>query len=86
MGLNPKQIEILATAVPKRDYYTVSEKGRRLFDLALGPLALAFVGVSDKDSVAVIRQLEQKHGECWVGEWLKARKLRLEDYAGEEMT
>jgi type IV secretion system protein VirB4 len=81
MGLNPRQIEILATAVPKRDYYTVSEKGRRLFDLALGPLALAFVGVSDKDSVAAIRQLEHKFGDGWVHEWLKSRNLRLEDYA-----
>ena len=84
MGLNPRQIEILATAVPKRDYYFVSEKGRRLFDLAPGPLALAFVGVSDKDSVAAIRQLEQQHGEAWVREWLKSKNLRLEDFAWEE--
>lgn len=81
MGLNPRQIEILAAAVPKRDYYYVSEKGRRLFDLALGPLALAFVGVSDKDSVAAIRQLEQKFGEGWIHEWLRSRNLRLEDFA-----
>ncbi|HBO0762092.1 TPA: VirB4 family type IV secretion/conjugal transfer ATPase, partial [Pseudomonas aeruginosa] len=41
MGLNARQIEILAQAVPKRQYYYVSENGRRLYDLALGPLALA---------------------------------------------
>jgi type IV secretion system protein VirB4 len=81
MGLNSRQIEILATAVPKRDYYYVSEKGRRLFDLALGPLALAFVGISDKDSVAAIRQLEQKFGDGWIHEWLRSRNLRLEDFA-----
>jgi len=81
LGLNPRQIEILATAVSKRDYYYVSEKGRRLFDLALGPLALALVGVSDKDSVAAIRQLEHKFGDGWLHEWLHSRNLRLEDYA-----
>jgi type IV secretion system protein VirB4 len=81
MGLNPRQIDILATAVPKRDYYTVSEKGRRLFDLALGPLALAFVGVSDKDSVAAVRQLVKTYGAKWVNEWLRSRNLNLEDYA-----
>ena len=37
---------------PERQYYYVSEKGRRLFDLALGPLALSFVGASDKESLA----------------------------------
>ena len=34
MGLNSRQIEILATAIPKRQYYYVSEKGRRLFELS----------------------------------------------------
>ncbi len=43
--------------VPKRQYYYVSENGRRLYDLALGPMALAFVGASDKESVATIKSL-----------------------------
>ena len=33
MGLNARQIEILATAVPKRHYYYVSEHGRRLYTI-----------------------------------------------------
>lgn len=80
MGLNARQIEILATAIPKRQYYYVSENGRRLYDLALGPLALAFVGSSDKESVAAIKRLEAKYGDGWVAEWLAARGLRLNDY------
>ena len=80
MGLNARQIEILATAIPKRHYYYLSDYGRRLFDLAIGPLTLAFVGVSDKDSLALIRQLESIHGNGWVGEWLALKNLRLEDY------
>ncbi|MCK0505349.1 VirB4 family type IV secretion/conjugal transfer ATPase [Aromatoleum anaerobium] len=80
MGLNARQIEILATAIPKRQYYYVSENGRRLYDLALGPLALAFVGSSDKDSVATIKSLEAKFGDEWVHEWLAGKGLNLNDY------
>lgn len=80
MGLNRQQIEIIAQAVPKRDYYLISDRGSRLFSLALGKLALAFVAVSDKDSVAHIRQLETAHGHEWVQHWLVARNLALIDY------
>ncbi|SDY51477.1 conjugal transfer protein TrbE [Nitrosomonas halophila] len=80
MGLNARQIEILATAIPKRQYYYVSGNGRRLYDLALGPLALAFVGASDKESVATIRSLEAKFGDAWVDEWLASYSLNLNDY------
>jgi type IV secretion system protein VirB4 len=45
-GLNARQIEIVATAEPKRDYYYQSRLGNRLFDLDLRPVALAFVGAS----------------------------------------
>ena len=80
MGLNARQIEILATAIPKRQYYYVSENGRRLYDLAIGPLALSFVGASDKESVATIKTLEAKFGDNWVHEWLAGRGLNLNDY------
>ena len=80
MGLNSRQIEILAGAEPKRHYYYVSEEGRRLYDLALGPLALAFVGASDKDSLNDIRALEKQFGDEWVQEWLASRNLSLDDY------
>lgn len=80
MGLNQKQINILANAIPKRQYYYSSENGRRLYDLALGPLALSFVGASDKESLAVIKQLEQKHGDEWVAHWLASRNINLKDY------
>ena len=33
---NKRQIELIAEAAPTRDYYVTSEKGRRLFELALG--------------------------------------------------
>lgn len=70
MGLNPRQIDIIAQAQPKRDYYYVSEKGQRLYQLALGPLALAFVGATDPDSIERIQALERQFGEQWVSHWL----------------
>jgi len=80
MGLNDRQIEIIASARPKREYYVLSENGRRLYDLALGEFALAFVGVSDKDSVAAIKKLQTQWGNQWVKYWLSARGLSLENY------
>ncbi|MCB1934916.1 MAG: VirB4 family type IV secretion/conjugal transfer ATPase [Nitrosomonas sp.] len=80
MGLNTRQIEILATAIPKQHYYTVSENGRRLYELALGPLALAFVGSTDKESIATIRNLCAKYGDGWVNQWLAMKGLKLSDY------
>lgn len=79
-GLNDRQIEIIADAVPKRQYYYVSERGRRLYELALGPLALAFVAVSDKDTVLEVKKCEQRFGRRWVQEWLGRRGLTLAQY------
>jgi type IV secretion system protein VirB4 len=80
-GLNDRQIEIIAQGTLKRDYYYVSEMGRRLFQLALGPLALAFVGRTDPESVELLRSLEKQHGDQWVHEWLRINgDLKLSDY------
>ncbi|HDI4897640.1 TPA: conjugal transfer protein TrbE [Legionella pneumophila] len=80
MGLNPRQIDIIAQAQPKRDYYYVSEKGQRLYQLALGSMALAFVGATDPDSIARMKQLELKYGDGWVSQWLTEKGIQLEQY------
>ena len=52
-GLNSREIELLQTATPKRDYYVVQRLGRRMISFRLGPVALAFLGVSgQKDQSA----------------------------------
>jgi type IV secretion/conjugal transfer VirB4 family ATPase len=48
-GLSPTELSILAQAQKKRDYYYRSPRGRRLFTLDLGPIALAFTGMSSPD-------------------------------------
>ena len=80
MGLNDRQIEILASAIPKRQYYCVSETGRRLYELALGPLAMSLVGATDKESLSSIQRLEVQHGDQWLHTWLAGRGLKLSDY------
>ena len=75
IGLNPRQIELIASATPKRDYYYASPLGRRLLDLNLGPLALAFVGAGSRDDLRTVRELVAAHGTGWVPHWLRLRGL-----------
>lgn len=72
MGLNETQLGIIANATPKRDYYVVSPQGRRQVQLALGRKTLAFVGASDKESIARIQELSALHGRNgWQEAWLR---------------
>jgi type IV secretion/conjugal transfer VirB4 family ATPase len=80
MGLNKAQIKLISSAVPKRHYYISSVEGSRIIELALGPLALAFVAVSSKEDIAQIKLLIQKHGDQWVDVWLSRRNLSLAHY------
>ncbi|WOH57739.1 conjugal transfer protein TrbE [Bradyrhizobium sp. BWC-3-1] len=75
-GLNDRQIEILARATPKRDYYCQSRRGNRLFELGLGEVALAFAAASSKTDQALIESVLEEHGrDDFVTGWLKARDL-----------
>lgn len=75
IGFNERQIEIVATATPKREYYVASPEGRRLFDMALGPVALGFAGASGKDDLKRIQQLRQDLGADWPKVWLNERGI-----------
>lgn len=75
-GLNDRQIEILARATPKRDYYCQSRRGNRLFELGLDEFALAFTAASSKSDQAMIERVLAEHGrEGFVTGWLAARGL-----------
>ncbi len=75
MGFNERQIEIIAASTPKQEYYVTSPEGRRLFDMALGPLALAFTGATGKDDLKRIRALYHDYGRDWSIEWLKLKGI-----------
>jgi type IV secretion system protein TrbE len=75
-GLNARQIELIARATPKRDYYLQSARGNRLFDLALGRIALALCGSSDPESQRLIDRLLGEGGkEGFLARFLDARGL-----------
>ncbi|KRE89448.1 conjugal transfer protein TrbE [Frateuria sp. Soil773] len=75
-GLTDRQIEIVATAEPKRDYYYQSRLGNRLFDLDLGPIALAFAGASTpQDQRDIDRVLLDAGTPGFAGAWLRHRDL-----------
>jgi type IV secretion/conjugal transfer VirB4 family ATPase len=70
-GLNNRQIELVSRATPKRQYYLQSARGNRLFELGLGPIALALCGASDPDSQKRIEAILTEHGTadfaaCWL--------------------
>lgn len=75
-GLNDRQIEIIARAMPKRDYYCQSRQGNRQFDLGLSDVALALCAASSKADQAAIAGVlaESGHGGFLAG-WLRHRGL-----------
>jgi len=74
-GLNDRQIELVARGVPKRQYYLQSRRGNRLFELGLGPIALAFCGASSPADQAIITQANSRGGQGFARRYLVARGL-----------
>ncbi len=73
-GLNDRQIEILARATPKRDYYCQSRRGNRLFELGLSEVGLALCAASSKSDQTRIAELVAEHGQDgFLAAWLRDR-------------
>lgn len=76
MGLSDRQIDILASAIPKQDYFFMHPDGARMINLGLGPLTLSFVGASGKEDRRRVRELHKQFGESWPNIWLQERGIR----------
>ncbi len=78
-GLNDREISIIAAATPKRHYYVKSTRGSRLFELGLGPLALAVMtppaGQTVEDAKRRIEALKLEWHDQWLAAWLEQRGL-----------
>src|SRR5215475_10031978 len=75
-GLNDRQIEIVARATPKRDYYCQSRRGNRLFELGLGEVALTFTATSSKTDQAAIADVLASEGRAgFAAAWLRHKGL-----------
>lgn len=70
-GLNEKQIELIAYAVPQRDYYYMSNLGNRMYNLNLGELALTFLGRASVADITRARELKQQYGDMFGYHWLQ---------------
>jgi type IV secretion system protein VirB4 len=74
-GLNDRQIEILARATPKRDYYCQSRRGNRLFELGLSDVALALCAASSKTDQQAIDKVAAHGRDGFLEAWLRHRGL-----------
>lgn len=79
LGLNDREIAIIGRATPRRHYYVTSPRGSRLFELGLGPFALAFLaaapGASMEETRRRIGALMETFGDDWPAVWLSERGL-----------
>ena len=69
IGLNHVQIDIISRATPKRQYYAISAEGNRLFDMALGPVALSFAAQSGANVKKEVQFMKHKYGAQWIDYW-----------------
>ncbi len=74
-GLNDRQIDIIGSAKPKRDYYVMYPNDKRLITLGLGELTLAFIGISKKEDIAAFMEVYDRSNRNWISAWLEQRGL-----------
>ena len=80
---NDRQVEIIANMTPKQDYYYSSEKGNRIFRLALRPIEIPFVTATSKnDQQAIDQILAAVRKDSFIEDWLtyKNAEDELIDY------
>ncbi len=73
VGLNERELEILQTSVPKQHYYVVSPLGRRLVNLGLGKVALAWGGVNGAEERKLAESVIAHYPRSWREEWLRLK-------------
>jgi len=77
-GLNDKQIEIIATALPKCEYYCQSDIGNRKFELGLGPVSLALCGSSSQGDLSLIDEIRKEDKTIFTEKLLKMKGVDYE--------
>ena len=82
-GLSDSEINLIASAQMKRDYFYASPMGRRLFQLDLGPLTLALVG-SPNHSLLDNLALKYETGSSLCAEILDAKNSDYSRYLDKD--
>jgi type IV secretion system protein VirB4 len=76
LGLSGKEIEIIAAAIPQRDYVCTTEFGTRLFRLDLGPIGRALCASTGSNDVARARAILAESGpDLFLDAWLYIKGL-----------
>ncbi|MBU2431860.1 MAG: hypothetical protein KKH99_14295, partial [Proteobacteria bacterium] len=70
LGINNAELNIISTAIPKRDYYIVQKgQGKRLINFNLDPYTLAFVGQAGEHVKKSLDDFIEKNPENWEDLW-----------------
>jgi type IV secretion system protein TrbE len=76
LGLSEREIQIVGAAIPQRQYFFHSSRGKRLFQLDLQPIAMALCASTGSTDVDLARQLLKLHGrKGFLHAWLRAKGL-----------
>ncbi|MEM6559986.1 MAG: conjugal transfer protein TrbE [Planctomycetota bacterium] len=76
LGLNARQLRVLASATPKRQYYYTSLRGSRLIDLDMSRTELSLVASSTQPEQLAARRLRDEHGPSrFCAAWLRHNQL-----------
>ena len=73
-GLTEDQLGLIAQLRPKREYLVTQRgEGSRVVNFQLGPVALAFCGVSSKEDLDRIDELRTSYPDTWTNHWVSER-------------
>jgi type IV secretion system protein TrbE len=76
LGLSEREIAIIGAAIPQRQYFFHSARGKRLFQLDLGRMAMALCASTGSTDVDLARQLLKANGpKRFLHAWLRAKGL-----------
>lgn len=78
LGCNNTEINIISSLVGKREYYIKSSEGRRRINLGIGPITLAFIGISDKEGLEAVRNCHKKYDDEWPIYWLEENNIQYQ--------
>lgn len=83
-GLNDRQIHILSTATPQREYYYQSIMGNRLFELSLGGFDLTLLASSSEEDHSLIDRLLEEKPEDYFRAFMEAKGWKTEKEDDDE--
>lgn len=79
LGLNEREVDIVAESTPKKQYYFKSSRGSRQFELELGHLALCLLapaqGMTIEETRRQVEAQADPGGRAWLEEWLRQQGL-----------